>query len=833
MFSKVFTPLLSLGLASISYGAIANPLNPTVVNGRVEFQGLGTENLQITNSPGAIINWQDFSINNGEITRFLQENSQSAILNRVTGINPSQIFGTLQSNGAVFLINGNGILVGSGAVVDLQSLVLSTLNISDQDFLNGNYQFNQIGNGSPIVVENGAQITTVNGGQVWLLAKTINHQGQITTPTGQTILAAGTQVKVSESALGRMVFNLTTDGSNSVEQLGEIAVQQGVVALFADHIAVEDNARISADGIGNSNGGQVIIQAANQLTIAGQAEVSADGGLSGGDGGTVTLTAYDLQVSPVANSYSNVRANRRHSSGANGTVSLTETGSHDLIPVGGEFAVNTFTDEGQDTADVTALKDGGFVVVWESEDQDGSVQGVYGQIYDQQNSKVGGEFQINTATTNSQEDPHVTALRDGNFVVVWESNNQDGNNRGVYGQIYDSQGSKVAGEFQINTTTNNSQENPSVTNLADGGFMVTWESRGQEGDGDGIYGQRYNSNGNVIGNEFPINTTTNNDQTVPTVVGLGDGGFVTIWVSRDQDGSGEGIYTQRFDGSSNPVGNELQVNTETINAQRDPHITGLNDGSFVVTWESNDQDGDGKGVYAQVYDLNSNTISNEIQVNSFITQSQENPKATALADGGFVIAWESLGQDGSSDGVYGQRYDRQGNKIGSEFAINTTTNDAQTNPSLIGLANGGLVVVWASKEQDGSSTGIYGQSFSKNVVIAPLGATLTRELGQFPNFDTIADTSDNVLIVPMMPTIPTGQSLPTIIPTIPVTNLSPNSSPSLPETTNLVAPFCFDFNLAQPSFRPEYCQINRVWYHSSGSTQRSSALIKLINSFTP
>ena len=144
MFPKIFTPLLSLGLAGIGYSAFANPLNPAVVNGTVEFQGLGTDNLQITNTPGAIINWQDFSINAGEITRFLQQNSQSAVLNRVIGGNPSQIFGTLQSDGRVFLINRNGILVGSGAVIDLQGLILSTLDITDQNFLDGNYQFNQI-----------------------------------------------------------------------------------------------------------------------------------------------------------------------------------------------------------------------------------------------------------------------------------------------------------------------------------------------------------------------------------------------------------------------------------------------------------------------------------------------------------------------------------------------------------------------------------------------------------------------------------------------------------------------------------------------------------------
>ena len=93
--------------------------------------------LTVTNSPGSIINWQSFSIAPGELTRFVQQNASSSVLNRITGQNPSQILGALQSNGKVFLINPNGIVFGANSRVDVNGLVASSLNLTDADFLSG------------------------------------------------------------------------------------------------------------------------------------------------------------------------------------------------------------------------------------------------------------------------------------------------------------------------------------------------------------------------------------------------------------------------------------------------------------------------------------------------------------------------------------------------------------------------------------------------------------------------------------------------------------------------------------------------------------------------
>jgi Ca2+-binding RTX toxin-like protein len=380
-----------------------------------------------------------------------------------------------------------------------------------------------------------------------------------------------------------------------------------------------------------------------------------------------------------------------------------------------EFRVNTFTTNNQLNPSVTALSDGSFVVTWSSVEQDGSSYGVYGQRYTADGSNVGSEFRVNTFTTDFQYQPSVTALSDGGFVVTWSSLEQDGSSYGVYGQRYAANGTALRSEFRVNTFTTNNQYQPSVTALSDGGFVVTWSSAGQDGNSFGVYGQRYAANGAALGSEFRVNTFTTGIQDQPSVTALSDGSFVVTWSSNGQDGSREGIYGQRYAADSTAVGSEFRVNTFTNNFQAQPSVTALSNGGFVVTWTSNGQDGSGNGVYGQRYAADGTVIGSEFRVNTFTTDFQSFPSVTALSDGGFVVTWSSNGQDGSNYGVYGQRYAANGTALGSEFLVNTFTTDFQGEPSVTALSDGGFVVTWSSNGQDGSNYGVYGKIFTENV----------------------------------------------------------------------------------------------------------------------
>jgi len=222
-------------------------------------------------------------------------------------------------------------------------------------------------------------------------------------------------------------------------------------------------------------------------------------------------------------------------------------------------------------------------------------------------------------------------------------------------------------EFQINSHTSDSQEKPAITYLSDGGFVVVWKSRSQDGDTWGIYGQRYNSLGNKEGTEFQVNSHTANEQIDASVTGLKGGGFVVTWVS-PQEGS-HNIYSQQFDGAGGAVNKEFRINTDINSNQIGSCVIGLNEGGFLVVWESVGQDGYGRGIYAQRYHENASTLGSQFQVNTETSGDQRDPSLTELSNGDLVFIWTSNTQ-GNND-IHGQRYDNMGNVADAEILINT------------------------------------------------------------------------------------------------------------------------------------------------------------------
>jgi len=194
----------------------------------------------------------------------------------------------------------------------------------------------------------------------------------------------------------------------------------------------------------------------------------------------------------------------------------------------------------------------------------------------------------------------------------------------------------------------------------------------------GIYAQRFDSTGNADGGEFLVNSTEIGIQKNSEIAALSDGGFVITWQSSDQDGNGDGVYAQRFDSSGQRNGTEFQVNATTNSHQKNVDITTLSNGSFVITWQSGILDGSMYGVIAQRFDSTGNKIGSEFVINTFTLESQENPAITALSDGGFIITWMSDGQDGGSFGIYAQRYGSDIVAVGSEFQVNTYTQGSQS-----------------------------------------------------------------------------------------------------------------------------------------------------------
>ncbi|MEQ1661564.1 MAG: Ig-like domain-containing protein [Thiobacillus sp.] len=335
---------------------------------------------------------------------------------------------------------------------------------------------------------------------------------------------------------------------------------------------------------------------------------------------------------------------------------------------------------------------------------------------------------VNATTSNDQTTSpsarQVAMHTDGSFVVVWTSKNQDGDLDGVFMQRFDAAGTPQGVETQVNSFTNGDQRNPVIAMDASGRYVVVWESQGEDGSGYGIYARRFEANGNPASSgqtgEILINSVyTSGDQTDPSV-GMDDlGNFAVAWTSNNQDGDGTGIFARRFDTLGNAVGNEFQVNNVTAKNQHQAAVAMNATGAFVIAWTSVDGDGSGNdGVLARLFDAAGNTVTvdgdgGEFKFHPLPLNNQHSADVAMNDNGEFVIALvdEFWGNANVSAWLFNAAGDRQG--IGAQ--LNTQySSGIQQSPSVALNNDGDFVVVWESENQDGDGYGIVARHFNSS-----------------------------------------------------------------------------------------------------------------------
>ncbi len=390
--------------------------------------------------------------------------------------------------------------------------------------------------------------------------------------------------------------------------------------------------------------------------------------------------------------------------------------------LGTEFEVNTYT-TAVFSPDIACQDGDGFVVVWAQAGGPYPNTDIFARRFGSDGSPAGTEFQVNTYTTGPQGlagffpplalilgGPSVSADTNGDFVVVWESQNlfnypPVGDHRGIFGQRFDSLGTAQGTEFQVNSYTSTLTFSPDVAADGAGDFVVVWTSRPQDGDLTGVFGQRFASGGTAQGTEFQVNTYTTGFQSYsfdfsgrgPAVSSDAAGGFVVVWDNVQSYGYTGTIKGQRFDSGGGRLGTEFEVASYTAQYDLQPDVASGSGGDFVVVW--------GRTCFYSVpptveafgryYDSNGSPMGSEFQVNTYTTGDQGlsyifggNGSAVAAAPGGrFTVVWDSTAsyvggmgpgsapaggqprgigpifpgdtpgtQDGSGFGVFGQQF---------------------------------------------------------------------------------------------------------------------------------------------------------------------------------
>ncbi len=264
---------------------------------------------------------------------------------------------------------------------------------------------------------------------------------------------------------------------------------------------------------------------------------------------------------------------------------------------------------------------------------------------------VGGEIPVNEypldwAQSTLNATPNAVASdAAGNFIVVWESDGQDGKNEGIYARLFDAGGSPQGPEFLVNDTVwDGAQTQPAVAMNADGAYVIVWQTDAYSdpaADKFDVYARLVDKDGNDSG-EFRVNTGfTSGDQTDPSVAVRDDGSFVVAWTSKDQDGDREGIFAQRFDAAGAEVGGQIQVNNITPDKQLYPSIDSNAAGDFAITWTGKDLGSNKLTVYARLFDADGTPQDKQFITDQFDTKDQQFSDVALLDDGSLIVVWQS------------------------------------------------------------------------------------------------------------------------------------------------------------------------------------------------
>jgi len=328
-------------------------------------------------------------------------------------------------------------------------------------------------------------------------------------------------------------------------------------------------------------------------------------------------------------------------------------------------------------------------------------------------SASGGEFQVNTHTTWDQADPDVAVAANGGFVVVWRSYGQDGNSNGIFGQRFDPNHSPAGEEFQVNTTITGNQTEPAVAMDAAAGFVVTWRGPGiMDPNREDIFARWFDPNGSPAGDELQINSNTIDEQLCPCVATNQNGGCIIVWESADFPEEGDRtICGQLYDGTGTKFEDEFIINEE-LSPCRYPDVAMDPNGNFAVVWMA---DKSSNSIMGRLYNADGSAKMESFEVSTIAFNSVTQPAIAMDAAGCFTVTWDGDPNLASLDDIHARMFDPNGTALGEQFIVNTILEEAQQNPQVAMNSQGEFVIVWDSRiDPNVHERDIFGQRFNNS-----------------------------------------------------------------------------------------------------------------------
>lgn len=374
-----------------------------------------------------------------------------------------------------------------------------------------------------------------------------------------------------------------------------------------------------------------------------------------------------------------------------------------------EFMVNVTTQKAQRFPAAVALPGGRMAMVWSNGHPSISAfYRVYLRIMDADGSFATDEIQVSNLTSYSQEDAAITASENGIITVAWTYGPwNSGTTRDVHYRQFDDLGTPLGAVASATAGQSgyiSGDRTTPLRTLPDGGFVIALTlDNNVSGDWRNVFLRRFEATGAPSGPAQQINTYVTDFQNAAGVSVSPSGNMLVTWESSDQDGDGEGIFAQRLDVSGIPVGQEFQVNINTVGWQRFANSTYLLDESFVIIWYDYDTNRD----IGRLYDSAGLPLTGEVVL--AVNVSSGGTAIGTLASGEIVFVDTTF--DVSSNGIFLRFFSPSLVLLGPAVQVNVYTSDSQSAPSLTIWPDDRFAVLWHSFGQDGDSLGIFGQRF--------------------------------------------------------------------------------------------------------------------------
>lgn len=350
------------------------------------------------------------------------------------------------------------------------------------------------------------------------------------------------------------------------------------------------------------------------------------------------------------------------------------------------------------------------------EDADANFVGVSNYLSETNSGPVGGtQYRVNTHSSSHQHEAAFVQLNDGAYVIAWQSLGQDGSDYGVYGQLYTHDAQTIGVEFPLHSIVLGDQKNLALAPHIDGGVVAVWETENLDDAGRAIAVRRFSIGGAPLSAEISVNADIVGDQTTPDIIQLSDGSYVVVWESDSEDGTGKNIVARALQNDATPIGEEWIVNTYLTDKQERPKVVAMSNDNLVIMWESYGQDGSTYGVYHRRFLSNGTALDAADVLVNLAKQymSQWLASIDVLTNDNYVITYTSTyqGADQSVDGVFQSVYDASGNILIGDQVVNTYTANYQESSNVTALIDGGYIIAWNSYPQDSSGYGVYFQQY--------------------------------------------------------------------------------------------------------------------------